>query len=263
MTNATIGPGNNTLVPLTATWDPDGLKGDDQGRELLSQYISGFNTNLTFRTHNGTIPTFPVLGHALSRFNISIPTPRLSGPSPSNGDGDGHGDETHHHKHHKHGEDGDGIGNGESDKPDDRPHFIKTATFHLLSSTATFTLVSPLRHNTLHLTYLNATAYYNHTNPVGRILQPEPEDDVPPIDPDDPMPGNKFDIEIPPGESTTPAVPVAWDISSIGFKGLKDAVGGSLKLDAEAEIEVRVKEWRSGRLWFLGRGLGAGVRFLV
>lgn len=34
-------PGNNTNVPIKAVWDPLGKKGAAQGREVLSQYISG------------------------------------------------------------------------------------------------------------------------------------------------------------------------------------------------------------------------------
>ena len=39
-----VGPGNNTNVPIRAVWEPErqsGDKGVAVGRELLSQYISG------------------------------------------------------------------------------------------------------------------------------------------------------------------------------------------------------------------------------
>ena len=42
--NVTINPGNNTKIPIVATYDPTSASGDKGraiGRELLSQYISG------------------------------------------------------------------------------------------------------------------------------------------------------------------------------------------------------------------------------
>lgn len=65
---------------------------------------------------------------------------------------------------------------------------------------------------------------------------------------------------MPPGVSESPALPVEWDIGSVGFGAVREAVGGRLRLDAEATVEVGVGEWRSGEVWFRGRGIGAGVR---
>ena len=39
--NITVGPGNNTDVPIEAVWEPKGAIGATQGREVLSQYVSG------------------------------------------------------------------------------------------------------------------------------------------------------------------------------------------------------------------------------
>ena len=39
--NITVGPGTNHNIPVEALWNPVGEKGASQGRELLSQYISG------------------------------------------------------------------------------------------------------------------------------------------------------------------------------------------------------------------------------
>ena len=123
----TIVPGRNDNLLAEALWDPwtsSGRAGLDQGRELLSQYISGtlqaliflsqpgltrfvgFNTTLTLKTHNGTIPSQPSLGKALSLFEIEIPTPRLQPPkNPNHPDGD----------------------NGD-DRDANAPHFIDDAT---------------------------------------------------------------------------------------------------------------------------------------
>src|SRR5277367_1045903 len=55
---------------------------------------------------------------------------------------------------------------------------------HLISSTATFTLLSPLPHTTLYITSIAATAFYNHTEPVGTIDYP-------------------YQLAVPPGASQT------------------------------------------------------------
>ncbi|KAH0385066.1 hypothetical protein KCU92_g3864, partial [Aureobasidium melanogenum] len=136
-------PGNNTNILVTAVWDPRTLGGEEGhqvGVEFLSQYISGFNTTLSLRAHEGTIPAQPSLGRALSRFGVDLPTPNLRG----GGGGDGSG--------------------GKNEK-----HFIQDATMHLITRTAEFVLLSPLKTSTLYVTYLNATAFHNE-DAVGHIV---------------------------------------------------------------------------------------------
>jgi hypothetical protein len=210
--------GNNSNVIVEATWDPTRFGGDkaaEIGRELLSQYISGFNTTLTFQTHEGTIPHQPTLGRALSKFDMEIPTPRLSTPTPG-GDGDGDGEDYH------------------------KPHFIDDATFHLLSSTAQFTLISPLQYTSIYIETINATAFYNHTEPVGKI-----DYDLP--------------FKVPPGSSQTPKLPVDWSFDSVGYEALKNALGGTLELDAKGTVGVRLGQW-SETVWYVGSSIGAIVR---
>ena len=104
-----IVPGKNTDLVATATWNPSimsGIQGSEVGRNLLSEYISGYNTTLTLKTHNGTIPAQPRLGRALSNLEVVIDTPKLSLPGFP-----GHG-----------GRDGD------SDHNNQGPHFIRDAT---------------------------------------------------------------------------------------------------------------------------------------
>lgn len=222
-----IGPGNNTNIPVTAVWDPLTLSGKPSaavGREFLSQYISGWNTTLTLQTHNATIPALPNLGLALSHFPLTLSTPRLGGgakPPPSHGGDD-----------------------DEDDPKKDGPHFIEDATFHLLTSTATFTLLSPLRRTTLSVTSINATAIYKH-HPAGKILYDVPFE-VPPVDAD----GNGV---------VTPRLPVDWSLGSVGYDAVKKALGGSLKLGAEAVVGVRIGRWEE-EVWFVGGGIGARVR---
>ncbi|KAB8621896.1 hypothetical protein FH972_026007 [Carpinus fangiana] len=143
--NLFLVPGNNTNAQFSAVWSPsavDGKKGTKIGRELLSQFISGFNTSLTLKTHPGSIPAQPALGKALESFEITIPTSDLLMP----------------------GEPGDG-----DEKRPSRPHFITDTIMHLLTSTATFTLHSPFSYTTLWITHLNATAFYKG-DVVGKIL---------------------------------------------------------------------------------------------
>lgn len=205
--------GNNTNVLVEATWDPVGYGGDKGakiGRELLSQYISGFNTTLTFRAHEYSFAHQPELGKGLSNFPIEIPTPRLSGSPTGNEDGD------------------------------DKLHFIDDATFHLLSSTAQFTLQSPLQYSTIYIENINATAYYNHTEPVGHI-------------------DYDFPFKVPPGFSISPKLPVDWSLDSVGYEALKNALGGTLKLDANGTVAIRLGQW-SETVWYTGSGIGANIR---
>lgn len=219
--NIDIKTGLNTNLAVSATWDPSigGERGIIRGRDLLSEYISGYNTSVTIRAHRGSIPALPFLGEALARLNLTLPAPRLRLPGDGNDDND---DDNH------------------DDNDIKQPHFIRDATFHVLSSTATFTLVSPLTHNTIFIDSVNATALYNHTEEIGRI-----EYDLP--------------FAARPGLSTTPKLPVDWSMDSVGYGKLREALGGRMKLDARAVVGVRLGEWRE-RVWYVGKGIGAGVR---
>lgn len=213
-----ITTGNNTNLLIRAKWNPSmgGEGAGDVARELLSQYLSGFNTSLSVRAHRDSIPGQPLIGEALSHFNVTVPTPRLKLP----GDDDN--------------------GDGGATDPGRKGHFIREATFHLLSSSATFVLASPLQYNTVFIEHINATAFYNHTEPVGRILYDMP-------------------IAATPGLSQTPKLPVDWSVGSVGPGKIREALGGRLKLDAGATVRIRIGAWRE-EVWFIGRGIGAGVR---
>ncbi|KAH7246016.1 hypothetical protein BKA59DRAFT_184532 [Fusarium tricinctum] len=207
--NVSFNLGENTNLPVYATWDPlrfGGKKAQEIGRKLLSDYVSGENTTLTARTHKLSIPNVPIIGEALSNINITLPTPRITVPGEEEGG---------------------------------KPHFIADATFHLFSSTASFTLLSPLLYNTLYIEHINATALYNHTEPIGQIIH------------DEPFPAT-------PGRSQTPRLPVEWSPSRVGYGKLKEALGGSLKLDAVANVTVRLGSWTE-KIHYIGKGIGAKV----
>lgn len=109
-----------------------------------------------------------------------------------------------------------------------------TDQMHLLSSTATFVLVSPFA---LFITSIAASAFYNDTE-VGTISWQYP-----------------FAIEE--GENTTPKLPVEWGGNALGT--IRDALGGTLKLDANADVGVRIGQWNE-QIWYQGKGLGAKIR---
>ncbi|KAL7923011.1 hypothetical protein ACQKWADRAFT_290963 [Trichoderma austrokoningii] len=211
--NLDVQLGNNTNLAVSATWDPVSLGGEESHKaaaKLLSDYLSGQNTTLTLKTHQGSIPGLPIIGDALSKFNVTLPTPRIRLP----------GDKRH------------GRSQGKN--------FVRDAVFHIFSSTASFNLASPLKQNTIHIEMINATAYYNHTEPVGHILYEKP-------------------FDAPPGVTETPRLPVTWSAESIGYDKLIDAMDGSLKLDASANATIRIGNWIE-TVHYEGRGIGARVR---
>jgi len=96
-----------------------------------------------------------------------------------------------------------------------------------------------LEHNTIYITSINATAYYKG-DPVGNI--------------------EYYDtLEVPPGASETPRLPVSWNLGSVGYEAVRKALGGVLKLEARATIGVRIGEFQE-EVWFVGDGIGAKVR---
>ncbi|KAI4115469.1 MAG: hypothetical protein LQ345_003927 [Seirophora villosa] len=206
--DVSVVPGPNHNLAIVAVWNPSSQSGNEGahvGRELLSQYISGYNTSLTLRTHPLSIPSQPHLGATLSIFNVTIPTPQLKLPPNPNRPID-------------------------QDPPPSSPgpHFIDDAVFHLITSTADLTLLSPLPHTSLYITSVSATASYNNT-PVGSI-----DYDLP--------------FEVPPGVSLTPRLPVDWSLGSVGYEAVKEALGGKLKVEAEAKVGIRVGRWRE-KVW--------------
>jgi hypothetical protein len=207
--NLDIRKGNNSNLVIGATWNPAtaGEAAHKVGRDLISQFLSGFNTTVTVKTHRGSIPAAPLIGDALSRLDLEISAPKLSLPG---------------------------------DKPEEKERFIRNSTFHFFSSTATFTLVSPFLYNTIYLDWVNATAFYNHTEPVGQIEYDEP-------------------FAAPPGASETPRLPVDWSVGSIGYDAVKNALGGDLKLDARANVTLRLGNFQE-TIWYIGKGIGAKIR---
>ena len=64
---------------------------------------------------------------------------------------------------------------------------------------------------------------------------------------------------VPPGNSTSPKIPVKWSVSSVGYEAVKKALGGTLKLEARAQVGVKIGEYVDS-LWVQANGVGATVR---
>lgn len=227
--NLAVHPGNNSYLSVEAVYDPftlGGPKAKAIGRELISQYISGWNTTITLQMHEDSFPSNPSLGRALANFPVEVAAPHLNAPKRPSDDPD--------------------LPSDPDDEDDKATHFIKDATMHLLTSTASFILLSPLHHSTLYIEHLNATAIYQ-SDEVGLILYDEPFG-VPPVE------------ETPGGEGyETPRLPVEWSLGSVGYGAVKRALGGTLRLSARAEVGVRLGRWRES-VWFRGGGLGVRIR---
>lgn len=66
-------------------------------------------------------------------------------------------------------------------------------------------------------------------------------------------------LEVPPGASQTPKLPVSWSLDSVGYEAVRKALGGTLKLSTRATIGVQVGHFLE-EVWYEGEGIGARVR---
>jgi hypothetical protein len=94
----------------------------------------------------------------------------------------------------------------------------------LFSSTADFLVKNPLPHNGIIINTLYGVAMYNGST-IGTINH-----------------NNKFLIK--PGKdggTMTPRLPVAWSFGNIGYEVMRKALGGQLKLRAEATCKLSIR----------------------
>ena len=105
---------------------------------------------------------------------------------------------------------------------------------HILSSTATFTLSSPF---TLTVSSIAAKAFHNGTK-IGTI-------------------DYEYPFEVQKGDTESPRLPVDWNLDDHSI--VRDALGGTLKLDAKAEVGVQIGHWKE-KIWYEGHGIGAKIR---
>jgi hypothetical protein len=105
---------------------------------------------------------------------------------------------------------------------------------HIFSSTAQFLLSSPF---SLSITAIAAHAFHNGSE-IGTINYVYP-------------------FDIPKGITETPRLPVEWALDGLGT--VREALGGTLKLDARAEVDVKIGQW-SEHVWYEGHGIGAKIK---
>lgn len=90
------------------------------------------------------------------------------------------------------------------------------------------------------ITSIEATAYYEGDEPLGRIKYYEP-------------------FDVPPGISQTPRIPVDLILGGVGYDALRKALGQSLEMDAVAKIGIKVLQYTDIVL-YRGKGIAANVR---
>lgn len=112
--------------------------------------------------------------------------------------------------------------------------------FYLWSSSAQFTLFSPLAETIIAITSVDATAFYEKDEPVGKI-------------------NYKDSFDVPPGSSQTPRLPVDLVVGGIGYDALRKALGQSLQMDAIARVGVRIENY-ADVVYYHGKGIAAKVR---
>ncbi|KAK6336039.1 hypothetical protein TWF730_003411 [Orbilia blumenaviensis] len=137
LVNAAVGRGENH-VAVEAFWAPaDG--GEDArviGKTLLDEYVSGGNSTITVRAHEGSIPSLPTLSKALESlaFTLPLPPPPLdSFPNPPDAD------------------------------PADPPRFVQSATLHISRSAGSFELRNPFKRDTIFISDITGVATHNGT----------------------------------------------------------------------------------------------------
>jgi len=66
----------------------------------------------------------------------------------------------------------------------------------------------------------------------------------------------EYPFDVIAGASETPKLPVVWNYDS---GAVRDALGGTLKLDCVADVDVKIKRWEES-IHYEGGGIGAKIR---
>lgn len=67
----------------------------------------------------------------------------------------------------------------------------------------------------------------------------------------------EYPFEVVPGDNLTPRLPLNWNTPGAGL--IRDALGGNLKIDAFANIGIKIGKWRQD-IWYESLNTGAHVR---
>ncbi|TGZ80444.1 hypothetical protein EX30DRAFT_307729 [Ascodesmis nigricans] len=195
---------------------------------LISDFISGRSGSLTLRVHDESIPSMPSLSKALSNVSITIPMPALPYLPPRDG---------------QPSDDDDDIPS-DDDGSSDGPHFIRSATMHLFTSTADFLIQNPFPHDLITIYKLNGSAMYNGSV-LGTMLADFPFTVNPGLE----------------GLYLTPRIPVEWRLDSVGYEAMKKALGGELKVNAVATCNLSLGRYQMTVLYNASRPMKAHVRW--
>ncbi|KAG0261894.1 hypothetical protein DFQ27_002722 [Actinomortierella ambigua] len=113
--------------------------------------------------------------------------------------------------------------------------FLLSTTMYLLSSSIVLELLNPLD-TPIWVLYINGTAFYKD-EPLGHI-RVDFERDITTPKPIE-IPANDHQDENS-GYTKTPRLPVSFELSSIGYEALKQALGGTLEVGILCHIKARV-----------------------
>jgi hypothetical protein len=121
---------------------------------------------------------------------------------------------------------------------------ISVLQMHVLSSTADFLIRNPLPYDSIIINTLDGVAIYNGST-IGTINYER-----------------KFLIG--PGErgsTLTPKFPVDWNFGGVGYGAMRKAIGGQLKIYAQAQCNLSIGNLRMEVLYNGSDPVGAHVRF--
>lgn len=115
---------------------------------------------------------------------------------------------------------------------------------HMFSSKADFLVANPLPHNGIVIHVLDGAALYNGSV-LGTINY-----------------GGKFVINPGSGgETLSPRLPVVWSLESVGYGVMRKALGGKLKIRAQAEAELSIGRLRMKVFYNASEAVGAHIRW--
>jgi len=115
---------------------------------------------------------------------------------------------------------------------------------HAVLSTADFLIRNPLPHDSIIINTLDGVAIYNGST-LGTINY-ESKFLI--------SPGKR-------GSTLTPRFPVEWSLGGVGYEVMKKAIGGQLKIYAQAHCKLSIGNLRMEVLYNGSDPVGAHVRF--
>ncbi|RUS29319.1 hypothetical protein BC938DRAFT_480799 [Jimgerdemannia flammicorona] len=205
----------------------DGKRAWRKGVEFLSKYISGEEITLTIDGNRTDSSSNPYLLPLLQQFTFTTKLPLFT------------------------------------------DMLLVNSTMHILSSTIILWLRNPLPNTSVKILALNATAEYKG-HLVAKIAVDFETDGnswsgpvvLPPRNATEKMRDDKDDENDDPIDDTipTPRLPVEYNIGSIGYEGIKRALGGSIEVDVISRCRMMVGEMHIEDIVYVRNGVVTRVR---